>query len=184
MAKGLVVPLFAVILFLSIIFAAIDVATGRAIQIAPGSPGGGGLGGGAGSCPEGEVYIDGICVGGGNYWVKVSITGPGDGTVISSPAGIGGGTIKCNPTCGAVYSKGTVVTLTVAAGADSKFVGWLRAGVVAVGGTPGPHSGAEEMPAPGVAGGVSWVRLAAAVRGAATGGGTRRSAAATPRSGS
>ena len=49
----------------------------------------------------------------------MSKSGPGTGTVTSSPAGI-----NCGPTCVATFANGTTVTLTATAGARSRFAGW------------------------------------------------------------
>jgi PKD repeat protein len=51
--------------------------------------------------------------------VLVSFGGNGSGTVTSSPFGI-----DCLPTCDSVFTPGTRVTLTAAAGPDSVFTGW------------------------------------------------------------
>ena len=56
------------------------------------------------------------------FKLTVSDTGPGEGTVTSSPAGI-----NCGGTCEAEYEKGTVVTLVPAAGEHSEFHGWSGA---------------------------------------------------------
>ncbi len=51
--------------------------------------------------------------------LTISRSGPGSGTVTSSPAGI-----ACGATCSAQFVDGTSVTLTAAAGAGSRFTGW------------------------------------------------------------
>ncbi len=56
------------------------------------------------------------------FKLTVSDTGPGEGTVTSSPGGI-----NCGGTCEAEYEKGTVVTLVPAAGEHSEFHGWSGA---------------------------------------------------------
>ena len=63
-------------------------------------------------------------VGGPAPLVDLSVTksGPGSGTVTSSPAGI-----TCGATCTAGFTNGSVVTLTASPGAGSMFVGWSGA---------------------------------------------------------
>ncbi len=56
------------------------------------------------------------------YKVTVSKTGPGKGTVTSSPAGI-----NCGPICVRQFKSGTAVTLTVTPGKGSVFIGWMGA---------------------------------------------------------
>src|SRR5688500_9358452 len=51
--------------------------------------------------------------------VTVGKTGPGTGTVSSSPAGI-----NCGSTCAATYSAGTSVTLSATPAPTSTFGGW------------------------------------------------------------
>jgi hypothetical protein len=55
-------------------------------------------------------------------------SGPGQGTVTSTPAGI-----NCGPTCAAVFNQNTVVTLTAAAAAGSTFGGWSGGGCTGTG---------------------------------------------------
>jgi hypothetical protein len=57
-----------------------------------------------------------------SYMLSVAKTGTGTGTVASSPTGI-----NCGSTCSANYVSGTIVTLTPAAGAGSRFEGWSGA---------------------------------------------------------
>ncbi len=54
-----------------------------------------------------------------SFELTVSKTGSGGGEVNSSPAGI-----ACGKTCGAKFTKGTVVTLTESPEAGSEFKGW------------------------------------------------------------
>jgi LmbE family N-acetylglucosaminyl deacetylase len=54
--------------------------------------------------------------------LAVTRTGPGSGTVTSSPAGI-----ECGATCSAEFDHGTEVTLTPAAAGGSRFAGWSGA---------------------------------------------------------
>jgi hypothetical protein len=59
------------------------------------------------------------------YWhppLIVSFDGTGSGFVSSSPSGI-----DCGATCGAHFHRGTDVTLTATAAADSTFTGWSGA---------------------------------------------------------
>ncbi len=58
--------------------------------------------------------------GGGGYTVTVAKVG--NGTVVSSPGGIG-----CGGVCAYLFSAGTTVTLTATAGSGSTFVGWQGA---------------------------------------------------------
>ncbi|MCG3116855.1 MAG: PA14 domain-containing protein [Candidatus Manganitrophus sp. SA1] len=51
--------------------------------------------------------------------LTVTKSGTGTGTVTSSPAGI-----NCGAACSAIYSSGTVVTLSPLPSADSNFTGW------------------------------------------------------------
>jgi len=51
--------------------------------------------------------------------VEVTRSGPGSGTVTSSPAGI-----DCGSTCSAIFSTGTNLTLSAEADDDSNFNGW------------------------------------------------------------
>ena len=51
--------------------------------------------------------------------LTVTKSGTGTGTVTSSPAGI-----NCGAACSAIYSSGTVVTLSPLPSADSDFTGW------------------------------------------------------------
>jgi hypothetical protein len=51
--------------------------------------------------------------------LTVAKTGPGSGTVTSSPAGI-----NCGPICVAAFSNGTTVTLTATRSGRSRFAGW------------------------------------------------------------
>lgn len=55
--------------------------------------------------------------------LTVSKTGPGSGTVTSSPAGI-----NCGPTCSASFASGTSVTLTAASAEGATFMGWSGGG--------------------------------------------------------
>ena len=57
------------------------------------------------------------------FTLTTTKAGTGNGTVTSSP-----GEINCGATCSAVYSSGTVVTLTAAAASDSAFAGWSGGG--------------------------------------------------------
>lgn len=54
-----------------------------------------------------------------SFQLTVQHSGPGGGTVTSSPAGI-----NCGQTCSASFSSGTAVTLTAAAESGSVFGGW------------------------------------------------------------
>src|SRR5262249_51268980 len=54
--------------------------------------------------------------------LTVTRSGPGRGTVTSSPAGI-----NCGATCSTSYTSGTAVTLTAAPTAGSSFAGWSGA---------------------------------------------------------
>ena len=54
--------------------------------------------------------------------LTVSDTGPGEGTVTSSPPGI-----NCGTTCAAQYNSGTKVTLTATPAEHSEFKGWSGA---------------------------------------------------------
>jgi phospholipase C len=54
-----------------------------------------------------------------SYQLTVQHSGPGGGTVTSSPAGI-----NCGQTCSASFQSGTAVTLTAAAESGSVFGGW------------------------------------------------------------
>jgi hypothetical protein len=51
--------------------------------------------------------------------LTVTKTGPGTGTVTSSPSGI-----NCGATCAATFSDGTSVTLTATPSSRSRFTGW------------------------------------------------------------
>ena len=51
--------------------------------------------------------------------LTVTKSGPGSGTVTSSPAGI-----DCGSTCSAMFGAGTVVTLSAAPDAGSLFLRW------------------------------------------------------------
>jgi hypothetical protein len=55
--------------------------------------------------------------------ISVSKSGAGSGTVTSSPAGI-----SCGSTCVHGFNSGTVVTLTAAPAAGSRFGGWSGGG--------------------------------------------------------
>ncbi|MFC2042682.1 trypsin-like serine protease [Chloroflexota bacterium] len=57
-----------------------------------------------------------------SYLLTVSKTGPGRGTVTSSPSGI-----NCGSDCSQYYKPNTVVTLTAAPGYGSTFTGWSGA---------------------------------------------------------
>ncbi len=81
------------------------------------------------------MYVGGVYASGkgnGNYvWpvrsgqvdnlvnLAISISGTGDGTVTSSPAGI-----NCGSTCSASFATGTSVTLTATASDNATFAGW------------------------------------------------------------
>lgn len=54
--------------------------------------------------------------------LSVSLTGTGQGSVVSNPAGI-----NCGSTCSATFPPATQVTLTATAAANSTFVGWSGA---------------------------------------------------------
>jgi hypothetical protein len=56
------------------------------------------------------------------YTLTVAKAGTGSGTVTSNPAGI-----TCGTDCSQAYASGTVVTLTAAHAAGSKFLGWSGA---------------------------------------------------------
>jgi List-Bact-rpt repeat protein len=51
--------------------------------------------------------------------LTVNKTGSGNGTVMSSPAGI-----NCGSDCSQSYAQGTVVTLTASPNGNSNFTGW------------------------------------------------------------
>jgi hypothetical protein len=57
------------------------------------------------------------------YNLTVTITGTGNGTVKSSPAGI-----NCSSTCFATYNDGAYVTLSASANRGSSFAGWSGGG--------------------------------------------------------
>jgi hypothetical protein len=57
-----------------------------------------------------------------NHTLTVTKAGTGSGTVTSNPTGI-----DCGPTCSAMFSHGTVVTLTATPVANSTFTGWSGA---------------------------------------------------------
>ncbi|MBF0336416.1 MAG: hypothetical protein HQL05_01155 [Nitrospirae bacterium] len=56
---------------------------------------------------------------GGSYTLDISLSGTGDGTVTSAPAGI-----NCGSTCSASFAAGTSVTLTATASDNATFAGW------------------------------------------------------------
>ncbi|MGA8745836.1 MAG: PKD domain-containing protein [Solirubrobacterales bacterium] len=56
------------------------------------------------------------------FKLSVSDTGPGEGTVTSSPGGI-----NCGASCEAEYERGVIVTLVPAAAEHSEFKGWSGA---------------------------------------------------------
>lgn len=58
-----------------------------------------------------------------SYALTVSRVGAGSGMVTSSPAGI-----NCGATCSALFSAGSMVTLTAAPAGGSYFIGWFGAG--------------------------------------------------------
>jgi hypothetical protein len=58
-----------------------------------------------------------------NHTLSVNKSGSGSGSVTSLPAGI-----NCGPSCSAVYSEGTTVTLSALSDADSTFTGWSGGG--------------------------------------------------------
>jgi phospholipase C len=64
------------------------------------------------------------CVGlrGNSAQVTVNVSGPGKGTIISSPSGI-----QCPGTCSAMFDPGTMVTLTEKPSGKSAFSGWSGA---------------------------------------------------------
>jgi Leucine-rich repeat (LRR) protein len=53
------------------------------------------------------------------HTLTVDLSGSGDGTVTSEPAGI-----SCNPTCSAAFAASSAVTLTATPAVDSVFTGW------------------------------------------------------------
>jgi uncharacterized repeat protein (TIGR01451 family) len=63
-----------------------------------------------------------VSTGGTIYSLSVTKSGTGFGWVSSSPSGI-----SCGSTCQYAFASGTVVTLTVTARSDSRFVGWTGA---------------------------------------------------------
>jgi PASTA domain/Divergent InlB B-repeat domain len=62
------------------------------------------------------------------FTLTVAKSGPGSGTVTSSPAGI-----DCGATCSHAYTQGTEVTLSAAADSGSMFDGWSGGGCSGVG---------------------------------------------------
>lgn len=58
-----------------------------------------------------------------DYALVVTKTGNGNGTVVSSPAGV-----ICGFMCDQIYSSGTLVTLTALPDVDSIFTGWTGGG--------------------------------------------------------
>ena len=59
-----------------------------------------------------------------SFSLTVTESGPGSGTVTSTSKPGGSNQINCGSTCSALYTSGTVVTLTAQAGTGSTFTGW------------------------------------------------------------
>jgi streptogramin lyase/6-phosphogluconolactonase (cycloisomerase 2 family) len=57
------------------------------------------------------------------FGLSVAKTGTGTGTVTSAPA-----SVSCGATCGATFADGSIVVLSAAASAGSRFAGWSGAG--------------------------------------------------------
>ncbi|MDJ0928347.1 MAG: InlB B-repeat-containing protein, partial [Gammaproteobacteria bacterium] len=69
-----------------------------------------------------DLGVDNIThrpAGGPQYQLTVSMTGAGQGTVTSAPAGI-----DCGNSCNALFNDSTNVVLTPVASAGSEFIGW------------------------------------------------------------
>ena len=59
-----------------------------------------------------------------SFSLTVATAGTGGGTVTSTSKPGSSNQINCGPTCSALYTSGTVVTLTAEAGTGSTFTGW------------------------------------------------------------